>query len=231
MASVRFPIRVGRRSWPVLMLFGVRRDNAWVELDGDLDVRFGWYRFRTPTSNLATWRIEGPWRWITAIGVRKSIRHDDVTFGGSPHAASGSTSARRSHGDPSGFPRCTSRPTTSRRSRPSWPGAASPAMTRDAQLGRRKTPTDRRAWGNRYRLTTICNLMPYPSVARPMGTGDMEDPHPAGSRASSFDRPGRTTAPSGFVRAGSGPCCVRSHRPLGSLRGSPTGPRGQRGAH
>jgi len=43
-----------------------------------------------------------------------------------------------------------------------------------------------------------------------MGTGDMEDPHPAGSRASSFDRPGRTTAPSGFVRAGSGPCCVRS---------------------
>ncbi len=85
MASVRFPIRVGRRSWPVLMLFGVRRDNAWVELDGDLDVRFGWYRFRTPTSNLATWRIEGPWRWITAIGVRKSIRHDDVTFGGSPH--------------------------------------------------------------------------------------------------------------------------------------------------
>ena len=85
MASVRFPIRVGRRSWPVLMLFGVRRDNAWVELDGDLDVRFGWYRFRTPTSNLASWRIEGPWRWITAIGVRKSIRHDDVTFGGSPH--------------------------------------------------------------------------------------------------------------------------------------------------
>ena len=57
MALIRFPIRVGRRSWPVLMFFGVRQDNAWVDLDGDLDVRFGWYRFRTPVSNLASWRI------------------------------------------------------------------------------------------------------------------------------------------------------------------------------
>ena len=85
MPSVRFPIRVGRRSWPVLMFFGVRRDNAWVDLDGDLDVRFGWYRFRTSVANLASWRIEGPWLWITAIGVRRSNRHGDVTFGGSPH--------------------------------------------------------------------------------------------------------------------------------------------------
>jgi hypothetical protein len=85
MSAIRFPIRVGRRSWPVLMFFGVRRDNAWVELDGDLDVRFGWYRFRTPMDNIVSWSIEGPWLWITAIGVRMSIRHRDVTFGGSPH--------------------------------------------------------------------------------------------------------------------------------------------------
>ncbi len=82
---LHFPIRVGRRSWPVLMFFGVRPDNAWVELDDHLDVRFGWYRFRTPIANLASWRIEGPFRWITAIGVRTSIRHRDVTFGGSHH--------------------------------------------------------------------------------------------------------------------------------------------------
>jgi hypothetical protein len=37
---------------------------------------------RTPVANIASWRIEGPWRWITAIGVRKSIRHGDFTFGG-----------------------------------------------------------------------------------------------------------------------------------------------------
>ena len=31
-----------------------------------------------------SWRIEGPWLWITAIGVRLSVRHRDLTFGGSP---------------------------------------------------------------------------------------------------------------------------------------------------
>jgi hypothetical protein len=85
MTAIRVPIRVGRRSWPVLMFFGVRPDNAWVDLNDDLDVHFGWYRFRTPMSNLASWRIEGPFLWVTAIGVRRSIRFGDVTFGGSPH--------------------------------------------------------------------------------------------------------------------------------------------------
>jgi hypothetical protein len=67
------------------MFFGVRPDNAWVDLNADLDVHFGWYRFRTPVANLDSWRIEGPFLWVTAIGVRRSIRHGDVTFGGSPH--------------------------------------------------------------------------------------------------------------------------------------------------
>ena len=79
----RFPIRLGRRSRPLLLLFGVRRSNAWVELNGELDARFGFFRLRTPVANLASWRIEGPWLWITAIGVRRSVRHGDVTFGGS----------------------------------------------------------------------------------------------------------------------------------------------------
>ena len=90
MASARFPIRVGRRSRPLLrVLFGVRADDSWIDLgdgpDGELEVRFGWAHFRTPMANLARWRIEGPFLWITAIGVRMSIRHHDVTFGGSPH--------------------------------------------------------------------------------------------------------------------------------------------------
>jgi hypothetical protein len=80
----RFPIRVGARSRPLLRLFGVKSDNAWVDLDGDVDARFGTFRLRTPVTNITSWRIEGPWRWITAIGVRRSIRHGDVTFGGSP---------------------------------------------------------------------------------------------------------------------------------------------------
>ncbi len=84
---IRFPIRVGSRSAPLLrVLFGVRANDAWIELgdgpEADLVVHFGWYTFRAPLSNVTGWQIEGPWRWITAIGVRMSIRHGDVTFGG-----------------------------------------------------------------------------------------------------------------------------------------------------
>lgn len=85
MATRRFPIRLGPRSRPLLRLFGVRGpDDAWVELRDDaMEARFGWSRAATPLSNIASWRIEGPWRWITAIGVRRSVRHGDITFGGS----------------------------------------------------------------------------------------------------------------------------------------------------
>jgi hypothetical protein len=64
------------------LLFGVRAENAYVDLDEDVDARFGRFRVRTPVANVASWRIEGPWRWITAIGVRRSVRHGDLTFGG-----------------------------------------------------------------------------------------------------------------------------------------------------
>lgn len=81
----RFPFRLGRRSRPILWLFGVRdADDAYVRIDGDrLTARFGRFEVDTPLSNIVSWRIEGPWRWITAIGVRRSIRHRDITFGGS----------------------------------------------------------------------------------------------------------------------------------------------------
>jgi hypothetical protein len=82
-AAKRFPIRVGRKSRPLLLLFGVRGGNAYVDLDNDVAVSFGFFRFRTPLSNVISWRIEGPWLWITAIGVRMSIRHRDVSFDGS----------------------------------------------------------------------------------------------------------------------------------------------------
>lgn len=77
----RFPIRLGRRSRPLLWLFGVNEENAFVELDAEISARFGFFRLATPLSNVVSWRIEGPWLWITAIGVRRGI-HGDVTFGG-----------------------------------------------------------------------------------------------------------------------------------------------------
>ncbi|HEU5203905.1 MAG TPA: hypothetical protein VFU17_06370 [Candidatus Limnocylindrales bacterium] len=78
----RFPIRIGRRSRPLLLLFGVRGENAFVDLGRDVDVRFGFFRLTTPLTNVSAWRIEGPWAWITAIGVRNGIRHGDISFDG-----------------------------------------------------------------------------------------------------------------------------------------------------
>jgi hypothetical protein len=81
--SRRFPIRLGPRSRPLLLLFGVRERNAYVELgEHDLDARFGFSRIQTPIANIASYSIEGPWLWLTAIGLRRSIRSGDFTFGG-----------------------------------------------------------------------------------------------------------------------------------------------------
>ena len=90
MSPTTFPIRVGRRSRLILrVFFGVKPDEARVTLgdgpEGELDVRFGWAHFHTPLANVVRWQIEGPFRWITAIGIRMSVRHRDVTFGGSHH--------------------------------------------------------------------------------------------------------------------------------------------------
>jgi hypothetical protein len=81
----RFPIRLGRRSRLLLRVFGVRGvENAYVDLDSEtFDARFGWSHVRVPLANIVSWRIEGPWLWVTAIGVRLSV-HRDLTFGGSP---------------------------------------------------------------------------------------------------------------------------------------------------
>jgi len=86
MAPTRYAIRVGSRSRLFLRIFfGVTSERAWVELDdSQVSARFGWYSVRLPFDAIESWRIEGPWRWVTAIGVRRSIRHGDVSFAGSP---------------------------------------------------------------------------------------------------------------------------------------------------
>ncbi|HKG57859.1 MAG TPA: hypothetical protein VKA85_11475, partial [Candidatus Limnocylindrales bacterium] len=86
MPTARFPIRIGARSRLLLrVLFGVQPETALVDVgDATFDARFGRFGVSTPLANIVSWRIEGPWRWITAIGVRRSMRHADLTFGGSP---------------------------------------------------------------------------------------------------------------------------------------------------
>ena len=81
----RFPIRIGPRSRLVVRLFGATPETAYAEVGEDLAIRFGWFRFRTSISNIARYRIEGPFTWIKAIGVRMSVRHHDLSFCGSAH--------------------------------------------------------------------------------------------------------------------------------------------------
>jgi hypothetical protein len=89
MEPERFQIRAGRRSLILLRLWGVKPDLAYAEVGegqaGELRVRFGRVRFNTPLGNIARWQIEGPFRWVTAIGIRRSIRHGDVSFAGAAH--------------------------------------------------------------------------------------------------------------------------------------------------
>jgi hypothetical protein len=82
-ASLRFPIRLGQKSRPLLLLWGVRDENAFIEIDGgELVAHFGYFRLATPLTNVVRWQIEGPWRWLTAIGVRRGLRRGDITFAG-----------------------------------------------------------------------------------------------------------------------------------------------------
>lgn len=80
----RFPIRVEPRYALVLRIFGVTPENSYVELGEKLEAHFGWSHISTPVSNCARWSMEGPWRAMTALGVRISVRHRDITFGGTP---------------------------------------------------------------------------------------------------------------------------------------------------
>ena len=86
MMSQRFPMRLGPRSRPLLRLFGVKGvDNAYVDVDDQrLTARFGFAEVGVPLSNVAGWRIEGPWAWFTAIGIRMNVLNRELSFAGSP---------------------------------------------------------------------------------------------------------------------------------------------------
>jgi len=85
-SPARYPIRIGSKSAPLLrVLFGVAPDRAWASVDSEsVTVRFGRFELIAPVASVTRWRIEGPWHWVTAIGIRRSIRHADISFAGSP---------------------------------------------------------------------------------------------------------------------------------------------------
>jgi hypothetical protein len=89
MALDRFPMRIGRRSLPILGIWGVKAGLAYLEVgdgpDGEIAARFGRVRFNARLDNIVSWQIEGPFIWVKAIGLRRSLRHGDVSFAGSAH--------------------------------------------------------------------------------------------------------------------------------------------------
>jgi hypothetical protein len=82
----RYTIRIGSRSRLLLrVVFGVTEERAWAEADAaGIRIRFGRFEFAAPLAAITRWQIEGPWRWVTAIGLRRSIRQGDISFAGSP---------------------------------------------------------------------------------------------------------------------------------------------------
>jgi len=86
MTTATYPLRLGPRQRWLLLPFGVRPGNAWARLEDDrLVARFGFFRYQTPLDNVVRWEISGPYRWFMALGVRRSVRGGDVTFGSSTH--------------------------------------------------------------------------------------------------------------------------------------------------
>lgn len=83
---MEFAIRLEPRLLPILLLFGVHPGNAVVRLDDDrLEARFGFFRAATTLANIVGWDITGPYRWWRAVGVRRTLGTQDLSFGGSAH--------------------------------------------------------------------------------------------------------------------------------------------------
>lgn len=84
--TITYPLRLGPRQRWLLLPFGVRPGNARVRLeDDDVVARFGFFSLRTPLANVVRWEISGPYRWLTALGVRRSFPSGKITFGSSTH--------------------------------------------------------------------------------------------------------------------------------------------------
>ena len=69
-------------SWSVpLRLAGISPRTAWVVVgDGELAVHFGPWKLRTPLSNVLDASVTGPYRLLTGLGLRISLRDRGVTF-------------------------------------------------------------------------------------------------------------------------------------------------------
>jgi hypothetical protein len=80
--STRFPFRFDPTYRRIARLFGVTPKRTWVDLSEDeLEARFGPWRLRTPTRNIADARVTGPYALLKTAGpARLGITDRGLTF-------------------------------------------------------------------------------------------------------------------------------------------------------
>jgi hypothetical protein len=78
----RFPFRFDPTYRRLARLFGVTPARAWVDLgDDELEARYGPWRLRTPTSNIADAELTGPYSFFKTVGpARLGITDRGLTF-------------------------------------------------------------------------------------------------------------------------------------------------------
>jgi hypothetical protein len=78
----RFPFRFDPTYRRLARLFGVTPERAWVDLgEEELEARYGPWRLRTPTSNIAAAEVTGPYAFFKAAGpARLGITDRSLTF-------------------------------------------------------------------------------------------------------------------------------------------------------
>jgi hypothetical protein len=78
----RFPFRFDPTYRRLARLFGVTPARAWVDLgEEELEARYGPSRLRTPTSNIATAELTGPYAFFKTAGpARLGITDRGLTF-------------------------------------------------------------------------------------------------------------------------------------------------------
>ena len=80
--QARFPFRFDPAYRRLARLFGVTPERAWVDLgDEELEARYGWWRVRTPRSNIAGVEATGPYLFLKTAGpARLAITDRGLTF-------------------------------------------------------------------------------------------------------------------------------------------------------
>jgi hypothetical protein len=78
----RFTFRFALAYRRAAIVFGVRPDTTWVDVDADaLHARFGPWQLRTPVTNISAVEITGPYAFLKTAGpARLSISDRGLTF-------------------------------------------------------------------------------------------------------------------------------------------------------